>query len=81
MTLTIELPDELAFRLMALLPEEARERFAVSAIAEALLAQESDSAECIAAVEEALAEMETGHTVSFDEEIARWQSPPPAPMT
>ena len=74
MTLTIDLPDELASRLMALLPEEARERFAVSAIEEALLAQERDSAECMVAVEEALAEMETGQSISLEAEKARWQS-------
>ena len=74
MTLTIDLPDDLASRLMALLPEEAREHFAVSAIEEALLARERDSAECMAAVEEALAEMETGQSVSLEAEKARWQS-------
>jgi predicted transcriptional regulator len=73
MTMTIELPDELASRLNALLPEEERGSFAVSAIADALLAQERDSAECIAAVEEAIADMETGRSVSFEEEEARWQ--------
>lgn len=36
MTLTIDLPEELASRLTALLPEEERDRFALSAIAEAL---------------------------------------------
>lgn len=73
MTLTIDLPDELASRLNALLPEEERGRFAVSAIADALLAQERDSAECNAAVEEAIADMETGRTISFEDEEARWQ--------
>jgi predicted transcriptional regulator len=73
MTLTIDLPEERAFRLNALLPEEARQRFVVSAIADALPAQEQDSAECIAAVEEALADMEMGRSISFEEEKARWQ--------
>jgi predicted transcriptional regulator len=74
MTLTISLPDELASWLMAILPEEARQRFAVTAIEDALLAQERDSEECIAAVEEALAEIKTGQTISLKAEQARWQS-------
>ncbi len=73
MTLTIDLPDELASRLSALLPAEERGRFAVSAIADALLAQERDSAECIAAVEEAFIDVDKGRTISFEEEEARWQ--------
>ena len=36
MTITIELPDELAARLAARLPEEERDRFAIAAIADAL---------------------------------------------
>jgi predicted transcriptional regulator len=72
MTWTIDLPDELATRLNALLPEEERGRFAVSAIAEALSAQEQDSAECVAAVEEALTDAEMGRTISLDDEKARW---------
>lgn len=45
MTFTIDLPDELASQLTALLPEEERGRFAISAIAEALAAhlQERDA--------------------------------------
>src|SRR5579862_4524411 len=74
MSLTIDLPDELAARLIVLLPEEAREPFAVSAIAEALLAQESDSADCADAIEEAFADMEAGRSVTLEEEKAGWQS-------
>lgn len=73
MTLTIELPEELASRLNALLPEEAQGRFAVSAIADALLAQERDSAECVAAVEEAIMDMEKGRSLSLEDEEIRWQ--------
>ncbi len=73
MTLTIDLPDDLSSRLTALLPEEERVRFAVSAIADALHAQERDSAECVSAVEEALQDMEAGRTVALKEEVARWQ--------
>ena len=67
------LPDELANRLNVLLPEAEREHFALSALADAILAQEQDSAECIAAVEEALADMEAGRTISLEESIARWE--------
>ena len=73
MTLTIDLPDEMASRLNALLPEEERGRFAVSAISDALLAHEHDSAECIAAVEDALNDLGAERTVSFEEENSRWQ--------
>lgn len=68
MTLTIDLPDELASRLMALLSAEECGRFAVSAIADALLAQERDASECIAAVEEAITDMEAGRSISFEAE-------------
>ncbi len=73
MTLTIDLPEKLASRLIALLPEEERGSFAVSAIADALFAQERDSAECTVAVEEALLEIEAGYSTSFEEEKARWE--------
>ena len=73
MTLTLDLPEELAFRLNALLPEEERKHFALSAIAEALSAQEKDSVACIAGVEEALQDIEAGRTFSLEEEKARWQ--------
>lgn len=43
MTITIELPDELASRLAELLPEEEWDRFAASAIAEALEARLRDA--------------------------------------
>lgn len=73
MTLTIDLPDALASRLNALLPKEDRGRFAISAIANALLAQEHDSAECVEAIEEALADMDSQRIVSFEDEMARWK--------
>lgn len=71
--MTIDLPDALATRLGALLPEEAQQGFAISAIADAVLAQEQDSAECVAAVEAAFADIEAGRTVSLEEEQVRWQ--------
>ena len=73
MTLTIDLPDELASRIKAILPEEERRQFAVSAIAEAILLREQDSAECIAAVEEGIADMKAGRTISLEEEKAHWE--------
>jgi predicted transcriptional regulator len=42
MTITMDLPDELAARLAELLPEEERDRFAIAAIAEALAARLQD---------------------------------------
>ena len=75
--MTIDLPEELTSRLNALLPEEAHRHFAVSAIEEALLAQEQDSAECRAAVEESFADIKAGRTVSLEEEMARWEQQKP----
>ena len=43
MTIRIDLPDEVASRLTALLPEDERDRFAVSAISDALLAREMEA--------------------------------------
>jgi predicted transcriptional regulator len=74
MAFTIDLPEELAIRLATVLPEEERSQFAVTAIEEALEARLRDEAECVAAVEEAIAEMEAGRSLSFEEEQARWQS-------
>lgn len=71
--MTIDLPDELASRLTALLPKEERKRFAVCAIADAVLAQEQDAAECRIAVEKAFADIEAGRTFSLEEEKARWE--------
>ncbi len=73
MILTIDLPDDLAARLNAAFPEEARVRFAVSAISDALRAQEYDSAECTAAVEEAMRDVEMNRSLSFEDEKARWR--------
>ena len=77
MTLTIELPDEMARKMTEMLPEGDRRHFAISAIENALLAQEQDSEECMMAVEEGFAQMDCGRTVSLEEEIARWQSEKP----
>ncbi len=74
MTLTIDLPEELASRLAASMPEEERSEFTIHAIADALEARRRDEAECIAALEEALEDMKMGRSLSFEEEQARWQS-------
>lgn len=50
------------------LPDDLSARPAAS-----LPAGERDAAECVAAVEEALADMDAGRTISFEEEMARWQ--------
>jgi predicted transcriptional regulator len=71
MTITIDLPDDLASRLAEILPEEERSRFAVDAIAEALEARRRDSEECIVAVEQALADMDEGRNLIPFEEICR----------
>lgn len=72
----IEIPDELAIRLAALLPEEERNRFAVSAIADALhnRQQATEAADCVSTVEEALAEMDAGRgLISFEEACRQWE--------
>jgi hypothetical protein len=88
MSTSIELPEEIAARLRAALPETEHVRFAVAAIASALDARaheetplleptladvdpERDSAECIAAVEEALADMDAGGPSYSLEEVER----------
>lgn len=78
--MTITLPDELAAQMTTLLPEEERDEFAMSAIADALEARrqvdremERDSAECVVAVNEALFDVQAGRTISFEEETACWQ--------
>ena len=75
MTLTIELPEGLAARLAELLPEDERVRFAASAIEDALDARLRDSAECVSAVEQALADMNEGRNlIPFDEVCRQWEA-------
>jgi predicted transcriptional regulator len=75
MAFTIDLPEELAIRLATVLPEEERSQFAVSAIEEALEARLRDEAECVAAVEEAIAEMEAGHKgILFEDLCRQWDA-------
>ena len=75
MTLTIELPDEVASRLAEMLPESERDGFAASAIAEALESRLRDSEECVLAVERALADMDAGRNlIPFDEVCRQWEA-------
>jgi len=75
MTLKLDLPDDIASKLAKLLPEGERDRFALSAISEALDARIHDSAECRAAVERALEDMDTGRNVIPFEDLCRaWDS-------
>ena len=75
MTLTIELPDDVASRLAEMLPEGERDRFAASAIADALESRMRDSEECVLAVEEALADMEAGRNlIPFEEVCRQWEA-------
>jgi predicted transcriptional regulator len=74
MALTIDLPDELASRLAALVPEEERSRFSVAAIADALMLRE-DEEDCVEVVERALMDMDAGRgLVSFGEVSHHWDS-------
>ncbi len=77
MIITLDLPDEISSRLIALLPEDSYSRFAVSAIAEALLVEEydpQDTIECAAAVDEALDDVQMGRSIPFEDEKVRWES-------
>lgn len=85
--MTIELPEPLAAELAALVPEAERDRFAVAAVADAVLvrqrasegsagpAAERDAAECVRAVEEALVEMDAGRgLISFEDVTQLWEA-------
>ena len=75
MTFTIDLPEELASRFVALLPEEERSRFSAAAIADALLLREEEGDDCVTAVEQALAEMDAGRgLVPFEEICRQWDA-------
>lgn len=76
-TITLILPDDLAARLAILPDEEARNRFAVAALAAGIAALDADKgddeAQTVTAVEEALAQMDAGRgLVSFEEASHRW---------
>jgi predicted transcriptional regulator len=75
MTITIELPEDLASQLAQVLPEEERDRFAIDAIAEALAARRRDADDCTAAVEQALADMDAGRNlIPFEDVCRHWAS-------
>jgi predicted transcriptional regulator len=74
MSVTINIPDDVAARLSEL-PEGERDSFAAEAIAAALEARRRDSMECVAAVEEALADLDRGRNmIPFEEICRRWDS-------
>ena len=73
MTITIELPDELASRL-AQLPEEERSRFSIVAIADTLTLRDEEQ-NVVEVVGRALADMDEGRgLVSFGEVCRQWDS-------
>lgn len=74
LTLTIQLPDELASRFMTL-PEDERTQFSIAAIAEALRFRQDEEEDCVTVVEQALADMDAGTgLVSFEEACRRWDA-------
>lgn len=74
MTITLDLPDELASRL-TLLPEGTRDRFAAAALADALDLRQAETEDCVTVVEQALADMDAGRgLVSFDEVARQWEA-------
>lgn len=77
MTIIIELPEELASRLAASMPEEERSEFTIHAIADALEMRCRDEAECVAAVEAALIDMDAGRgLISFEDACRQWDAEP-----
>ena len=74
-TLNIDLPDQLAERFVALLPEEEQRRFSIAAIADALMFRQDEEGDCTAAVEQALADMDTGiGLISFEDVCHQWEA-------
>jgi hypothetical protein len=74
MSVTINIPDAVA-ALLSELPEGERDSFAAEAITAALEARRRDRVECIAAVEEALGDLEHGRNmIPFDELCRRWDA-------
>ena len=75
LTLTIDLPDELAARFITLLSEGERRRFSVAAIADALQFRQDEDSDCVTAVEQALADMDAGKgLISFEEVCRQWDA-------
>lgn len=75
MTLTLQLPEDLAQRLSPL-PENDRHRFALAALRyfdpeDTLAIEEQDKSETIAAVREALAEVDAGLDIPFEEYLEK----------
>ena len=75
MSIAIVIPDELAEKLADALPADERQAFALDAISAALEARQRDSTECMAAVEKALADMDTGRNlVPFEDVCREWDA-------
>jgi predicted transcriptional regulator len=74
MSLTIDLPDEVAVRL-ASLPEDEQRRFSIAAITDALAFRLEEEGDCQPVIEQALADMDAGiGLVSFEELCRQWDA-------
>ena len=74
MTLTIDLPEELASRLTASYPEEAeRNQLIICSIAEVLESQQQESEDLIASMDVIISDVQAGrNTYSFEEVCRQW---------
>jgi len=73
-TLTIDLPDELAERL-ASWSEEERRRFSAHAISDALSFRQEEEGDCETVVQQALDDMNAGvGLISFEDFCRRWDA-------
>jgi predicted transcriptional regulator len=78
MTVTLNLPDDLASQLAEILPEAERDRFLRAAIENALDMLREDAEDCASVVERALEDLDAGRNViPFDEACRRWDSGAP----
>ncbi len=74
MTLTIDLPEELASRLTASYPEEAkRNQLIICSIADVLESKQQEADDLIASMDALIADVEAGrNTYSFEEVCRQW---------
>ena len=73
MTLTIELPNEIATRLR-LLPEAMRDRFAVAALEDALNLRQNETSDFTAVIDQSLSDMAEGkNLISFEDACRQWE--------
>ena len=74
MTITLDLPDALATRLISL-PEGARDQFAAIALADAFDFRETETEDFVTVVEQALADRYAGvGLVSFEDACRQWDA-------